>query len=324
MKRQITFFNNTLVTGVKVILFASLLAVLSVGEINAQSEGKISGTIKDELTGEPLIGANIVVVGTTMGAASSIDGSYYVLNITPGKYDLQISMIGYQKIIQKNTIVNSGKTTIANFLLTSSSLQLGTVVVQATRPDVEKEKTSTSTIIRTEDVQNMAGIRTVGDVIGLAADVTDGHFRGGRDGEEYYTLQGMGIVNPLNSTSAFLPIMSAVEEVEVVTSGFGAQYGNAQSGVINITMKEGKPDKWRATADVRSRAPGRKHFGPSVFDPKSNPGLSLLNDSLSAWLSSDPTSSNQGYFRAFGLNNIFGGDTLALIGCCENSLALPD
>jgi hypothetical protein len=317
MIKQITFFTNALVLGAKVISLVSLLVVLSSGMINAQSEGKISGTIKDELTGEPLIGANIIIVGTSLGAASGVDGSYYVLNITPGKYDLQISMIGYQKIIQKNTVVNSGKTTIANFSMTSSSLQLGTVVVQATRPDVEKEKTSTSAIFRTEDVQNLAGIRTVGDVIGLAADVTDGHFRGGRDGEEYYTLQGMGIVNPLNSTSAFLPIMSAVEEVEVVTSGFGAQYGNAQSGVVNITMKEGKSDKWRATADVRSRAPGRKHFGPSVFDPKSNPGLSLLNDSLSAWLSSDPTSSNQGYFRAFGLNNIFGGDTLAQLAAAR-------
>ncbi|MDR3611534.1 MAG: TonB-dependent receptor [Ignavibacteriaceae bacterium] len=317
MIKQITSFINALLKGARVIFSIGLFAVLSAGALYAQNEGKISGTIKDQVTGEPLIGANIVVLGTSMGAASGVDGSYYILNITPGKYDLQVSMLGYQKIIQKNTIVNSGKTTIANFSMISSSLQLSTVVIQATRPDVEKEKTSTSTIIRTDDIQNMAGIRTVGDVIGLAADVTDGHFRGGRTGEEYYTLQGMGIINPLNSTSAFLPIMSAVEEVEVVTSGFGAEYGNAQSGVVNITMKEGKSDKWRATADVRTRAPGRKHFGPSVFDPKSNPGLSLLNDSLSAWLSSDPSSNNQGYFRAFGLNNIFGGDTAAQLAAAR-------
>ena len=317
MIKQITSFINALLKRAKVIFFAVLLAVLYAGTLNAQNEGKLSGTVKDETTGEALYGATIIISGTPLGASSGIDGSYYILNISPGKYDVVVSMVGYGKTIQKNTIVNSGKTTVSNFLLTSSSLQLGTVVVQAIRPDVEKEKTSTSTIIRTEDVQNLAGMRTVGDVIGLAADVTDGHFRGGREGEEYYTLQGMGIVNPLNSTSAFLPIMSAVEEVEVVTSGFGAEYGNAQSGVVNITMKEGKSDKWRATGDVRSRAPGRKHFGPSVFDPKANPGLSLLNDSLSAWLSSDPTSSNQGYFRAFGLNNIFGGDTAAQLAAAR-------
>jgi hypothetical protein len=317
MIKQLTYFINTLSKRAGLIISAGLLVVIFTGTLLAQNEGKLSGTVKDETSGEPLIGANIVIAGTKLGAASGIDGSYYILNITPGKYDIVVTMVGYKKTIQKNTIVNSGKTTVSNFLLSSTSLQLGTVVVQAIRPDVEKEKTSTSTIIRSEDVQNLAGMRTVGDIIGLAADVTDGHFRGGRDGEEYYTLQGMGIVNPLNSSSAFLPIMSAVEEVEVVTSGFGAQYGNAQSGVVNITMKEGKSDKWRATGDVRSRAPGRKHFGPSVFDPKSNPGLSLLNDSLSAWLSSDPTSSNQGYFRSFGLNNIFGGDTLAQLAAAR-------
>src|ERR1039458_499495 len=226
-------------------------------------------------------------------------------------------MIGYQKVLEHGVIINSDKTTTIDFSLTSTTLTQGVVEVLATRPDVQPEKTSTSEVVRTDDVKEIAGMRDVTDVIGLAADVTDGHFRGGRTGEEYYTLQGMGIVNPLNSTSAFLPIMSAVEEVEVVTSGFGAEYGNAQSGVVNITMKEGKSDKWRATADVRTRAPGRKHFGPSVFDPKSNPGLSLLNDSLSAWLSSDPTSNNQGYFRAYGLNNIFGGNTLAQLAAAR-------
>ncbi len=316
MIKQITFIINTLSKSARLIFSTGLLVAISAGALYAQN-GKLSGTVKDETTGEALFGANIVVVGTSMGASSGIDGSYFVLNIPPGKYDIQVSMLGYNKTIQQNTVINSGKTTISNFLMASSSLQLGTVVIQAKRPDVEKEKTSTSTIIRTEDVQNLAGIRDVGDVIGLAADVTDGHFRGGRDGEEYYTLQGMGIVNPLNSSTAFKPIMSAVEEVEVVTSGFGAQYGNAQSGVVNITMKEGKSDKWRATADVRSRAPGRKHFGPSVFDPNANPGLALLLNDSTAWLSADPNSNNQGYFRSYGLNNIFGGDTLAQLAAAR-------
>jgi outer membrane receptor protein involved in Fe transport len=317
MIKQITSFINSISKRARVVFYAGLLAAIFAGSLNAQGGGKLSGTIKDESTGELLFGANIVVVGTKLGASSKIDGSYYILNLDPGKYDIQVSMLGYKTIIQKNTIINSDKTTVANFTMTSSSLQLGTIIVQAIRPDVEKEKTSTSTIIRPEDVQNMAGMRDVNDVIGLAADVTDGHFRGGREGEEYYTLQGMGIVNPLNSSTAFQPIMSAVEEVEVVTSGFGAQYGNAQSGVVNITMKEGKSDKWRMTADVRSRVPGRKHFGPSVFDPNANPGIALLQDSLSAWLSTDPNSSNQGYFRSYGLNNIFGGDTLAQLAAAR-------
>lgn len=73
-------------------------------------------------------------------------------------------------------------------------------------------------------------MRDVNDVIDLAADVTDGHFRGGRTNEQFYTLQGMGIVNPLDASSAFSPILSAVEEVEVVTSGFGVSVRKCSIG----------------------------------------------------------------------------------------------
>src|SRR5690606_40437084 len=64
-------------------------------------------------------------------------------------------------------------------------------------------KTSTSTIIRPEEIEAMPGMRDIGDVLSLNPDVIDGHFRGGRQGEEYYSLQGMGIMNPLDNSSAF-------------------------------------------------------------------------------------------------------------------------
>ncbi len=317
MINRITFFINAQNKRARLVFYIGFILFASCWQVYGQNVGKMSGIVKDAVTGEPLMGANITIVGTSLGAATDLDGSYFILNIPPGKYNVQASMIGYQKTIQRDVIVNSGKTTNAPFALQSSTVQLGTVFIEATRPDVEKEKTSTSAVIRTDEVQNMAGMRDVGDILGLAADVTDGHFRGGRDGEEYFTLQGMGIVNPLNSSSAFMPIMSAVEEVEVVTSGFGAQYGNAQSGVVNITMKEGKSDKWRATAEVRTRAPQKKHFGPSVYDPKSNPALTALNDSISIWLAADPSTNNQGYFRSYGLSNVFGGDTAAQLAAAR-------
>jgi outer membrane receptor protein involved in Fe transport len=168
-------------------------------------------------------------------------------------------------------------------------------------------------------VQTIAGIRDVGDVLSLAADVTDGHFRGGRTGEEYYTLQGMGIVNPLDNSSAFLPIMGAVEEVEVITSGFGAQYGNAQSGVVNISMKEGRRDRWRSRLETRMRLPARKHFGPSVYDPSANQYLAMLLNA-GIWLRGDPNADNpQPYFGSMGsgLVNRYGQDTLVQLAVAQ-------
>jgi outer membrane receptor protein involved in Fe transport len=291
------------------LLFHVCILIIMPFLVYAQNTGKISGVILDAQTKDPLIGTNIVVVGTSLGASTDFEGNFIILNIPAGKYDLQVSMVGYERVIQRGIIVNSGRTTTTNLELNATTLEQEAVVIEATRPDVEREKTSTSEIIRAEDVQQIAGMRDVGDVIGLAADVTDGHFRGGRDGEELYTLQGMGITNPLDNSSAFKAIMSAVEEVEVITSGFGAQYGNAQSGVVNISMKEGKSDKWRSRVETRMRLPGKKHFGPSVYDEKANPYLSTLLN-INSWIKGDEN--NQVYYTqmADGLGALYGGDTL--------------
>jgi outer membrane receptor protein involved in Fe transport len=293
-----------------VLLSIAVVMILTLSTLSAQTAGKISGKITDLETGEPLVGCNIVVVGTLMGASTDPDGTFFIINVPPGKFDVEASLIGYQKVLQRDVIVNSGKTTTVNFQLKSSALIQQEVVIQATRPDVQPEKTSTSTVVRPEDVQSLAGMRDVNDVIGLAADVTDGHFRGGRANEEYYMLQGMGIVNPYDASAAFRPILSAVEEIEVITSGFGAQYGNAQSGIVNITMKEGKPDKWSSRFEVRGRAPGLKYFGPSVYDQNAQPYLQKLADP-NFWRYGDASTGNQpilGWTR-----QTFARDTLVMI-----------
>lgn len=296
-----------------------LALLLCLDSLSAQNVGKIAGTVKEAQTGNPLPGANIVIVGTTKGAAADANGDYFILNVPPGKYNLRASMIGFEAMVVVDVIVNTGRTTEVDFQLVDTILEMGEVVVQAVRPDVERDKTSTSAIVRFDEVQMLPGIRDVTDVIGLAADVIDGHFRGGRIGEEYYTLQGMGIVNPLDRSSAFLPIMSGVEEVEVITSGFGAQYGNAQSGVVNISMKEGNPQTWKTRFETRMRAPGRKHFGPSVFDPTANDYLRLLIEG-DIWLTGDPGSDQtQPYYgsMASGLTSSFAGDTLVQLAVAQ-------
>lgn len=301
------------------ILFFPLSVLLLSNPLSAQTVGKISGIVKDSLTNEPLIGTNIEIVGTNMGAATDADGIYFILNIPPGKYDLRASMIGYTTVKVVDVIVNAGKTTNVNFTLSEEVIEGEEVVVTAERPDVEKDKTATSAIVRFDEVEDLPGIRNINDVLTLAADVYDGHFRGGREGEEYYILQGMGIVNPLDRSSAFLPIMSGVEEVEVITSGFGAQYGNAQSGVVNISMKEGDRNIWKTRIESRVRAPGRKHFGPSAFDPNANDYIRLLQNE-EIWLTGDPGSDqSQPYYgsMASGLTSSFAGDTTVQLAVAQ-------
>ena len=292
------------------ILLLALLLAAPFSVMFGQPAGKISGVVKDKETGEPLYGASVTIIGTRLGASTDPDGAFFILNLDAGVYDVQASLVGYTKVVQHGVIVNTNRTTAVNFTLQAAAIEQEAIMVEATRPDVERDKTSTSAILRTEDVQALAGMRDVNDVIGLAADVTDGHFRGGRSNEEYYTLQGLGIVNPLDASAAFRPIVSAIEEVEVVTSGFGAQYGNAQSGVVNITMKEGKSDRWRARVESRVRAPGLKYFGESIYDQSANPYLQKLADP-NFWRYGDSTN---GYQPIIGwTNSDYGADTLVAI-----------
>ena len=263
---------------IKRALYVGAFIVFALSILSAQNSGKISGSIKDAETGEPLIGVNVVVIGTSLGNPTDIDGNYFILNVPVGKYEVQASMIGYAKTTKTDVIVNLEKTTALNFSMSPSIVMQKEVIVEATRPDVEVEKTSTSMITRSDEVRQLPAIHSVGDVLNLSSEVDNGHFRGGRSGEVLYTLQGVGTINPYDNSTTMDPIMSAVEEVEVVTSGMGAQYGSAQSGVVNISMKEGKADKWHSYAEVRASIPSMKHFGVSPWDASSNPYLKVLDN----------------------------------------------
>lgn len=301
------------------VVLAAFTLFLSFNAVSAQTFGKIAGTVTEAKSGEPLPGANVVIAGSGMGAATDEDGAYYILNVPPGKYELSAIMIGFETTKIIDVVVNGGRTTRIDFKLAEKTFESEEVVVTAQRPDVERDKTATSAIVRFDEVQTLPGVRDIGDVLNLTSDVVDGHFRGGRTGEEYYTLQGMGIVNPLDNSSAFMPIMSGVEEVEVITSGFGAQYGNAQSGVVNISMKEGGWDRWSTRIESRMRAPGRKHFGPSVFDPSANDYIRLLQNQQ-VWLTGDPNADqSQPYYgsMASGLTSSFAGDTTVQLAVAQ-------
>jgi outer membrane receptor protein involved in Fe transport len=302
------------------VLLIGALAILMADAASAQNVGRIAGTVTDAATGEPLPGANVVIVGTTVGAAVGLDGEYYILNVPPGRHEVRASMIGFESVRVEDVVVNAGRTTRVDIALPEEALMGEEVVVVAVRPDIERDKTATSHIVRFDDIENLPGIRDIGDVLGMTGDVVDGHFRGGRVGEELYMLQGMGIVNPVDNSPAFMPIMSAVEEVEVITSGFGAQYGNAQSGVVRISMREGRRNEWDTRFEVRTRAPGRRHFGPSVFDPEANPYLRLLLVEGDIWLRGDPGADDPQPFygtMASGLTSYFAGDTLAQLAMAQ-------
>lgn len=204
--------------------------------IYAGTTGKISGKIIDKKTGEALFGANIIVLGTTLGASADIDGNYFILNIPPGEYQVKASMIGYSTFTIQNVRISVDQTTKIDFELISESIELSDVVVTAEKLLVRKDLTSTEETISGDNI-SMLPLEDVSSVVNLQAGVVDGHFRGGRSNEVKYLIDGVPVNDVYSGQSSLSPEVNSIEEIQVLTGTFNAEYGEALSGVVNQVTK---------------------------------------------------------------------------------------
>ena len=144
----------------------SLLFLVTV--VFAGNTGKITGKITDVKTGDPLVGANIILVGTLMGAASDLDGNFFILNIPPGTYDLESRMIGYANTISKGIRVKVDLTTPINIAMKSSVVEGETVEIIAEKPAVQMDQTSSQQTYSAEELINLP-VESVENAVALAA-----------------------------------------------------------------------------------------------------------------------------------------------------------
>jgi outer membrane receptor protein involved in Fe transport len=231
-----------------VLLLVALLASTAL----AGTTGKIAGTVIDKQTGEPLPGVNVVIAGTTIGAATNIQGEFFIINVPPGKYTLKINLIGYRPMEITNVEVTIDLTTKVDLDLETETIDMGTITVEAERPLIEPDVTSTRMRITPDEITGSAVNGLVARV-GVGAGNVLGSFRGSRDGtgEVVYLLDGVNMANPLGTYSGILPGSGpstelaayipdeSIAEAEVLTGGFGAEYPSVQSAVINVVAKEG-------------------------------------------------------------------------------------
>lgn len=222
------------------LLIIMLIAFTYLG--HAQT-GKLSGQITDAATGEPLVSANVIISGTTIGSAADINGYYSILNLRPGKYTVNYRYIGYQTKIVEDVVINADKTTQINVTLSPEAIEGETVVVVAERPVIEFNQTSSVKTVSSDEIQSLP-VQNLTDIINLQAgtvQTSDGqlHMRGGRGGEIQYQVDGVSINNPFDNQSSLSLDRSIIQEVSVVTGTFDAKYGQAMSGIVNTTLKSG-------------------------------------------------------------------------------------
>ncbi len=222
----------------RTFLTSGLFMILSSGLL-AQTTGKIAGTIVDEGTGEPLPGANIVLVDTRMGAAADIEGRYYILNIRPGHYDLRVDMIGYAPVIVENIPVSINRTVPVDVKMTPATISGEVVVVEVERAAMKKDQTGTIKNISSEQLEILP-VENLGAVVAMQAGVVEGHFRGGRSTEVSYMIDGVAVDETFGGQYAAVDIEpETIKDLEVITGTFNAEYGRAMSGVVNAVTKDG-------------------------------------------------------------------------------------
>lgn len=223
------------------------LVLLSLASVQAQNRGIIKGRIIDAETGAGLPAVNVLVQGTYLGAATDLTGNFSIPNITPGDYTLQVSMIGYTMVQQTGVKVTAGGTTEVTIKLLPTVLALGQeVTVIGERPLFNIDETASRRTLTSSELEKTT-MKTVKDIVGAQVGVVKSddeiHIRGGRSYENAFLVDGMSVQDPLSGTGFGLRLSTdAIQEVEVITGGFNAEYGQAMSGVVDVRTKEGSKD----------------------------------------------------------------------------------
>ncbi len=229
----------------------TLLIALPVSSF-AQGVGHVTGSVVDLKTGKPLPFANIVVLGTRYGAMSLQSGNFTISNLPVGTYNIMASYIGYEPNTLIGVQVDKDRTTVVNFAMKMVIAgRADTIVVVGTRDVIDLKRSDTRQEVDTEDVIKSLPVDNIIEAVGLQAGMVSRagelHLRGGRAGETKFLIDGIEIEDPLfGGTTSFADL--AISDTELLSGGFDAEFGNAQSGIVNMTTKEGT-DKF--SGDIR-------------------------------------------------------------------------
>ncbi len=267
--------DNIFKTSLFFLSIFTCIAIVGTHSAIAATIGKISGIVTAEATKQPLTNAKVTIVGTSTTATTNDSGYYVMTNIDPGGYDVRVELAGYRSKTVQATTVFAGLTTTINFALeTSEVVEIEGVTVTATKPLIKKDVTQTTRIIEADEIASMPR-DTVNGILqtqaGVAVLNSSGslHIRGGRSMEIKYLIDGIPVNDPIGRGLGLQISTNALEQMEVITGGFNAEHGDAQSGIINLITKAGTH---KFTGRVRYRV-GQwgQHHGDPIYGPWLDP-----------------------------------------------------
>ncbi|MBN2008398.1 carboxypeptidase-like regulatory domain-containing protein [candidate division KSB1 bacterium] len=260
------------------LLITVLLLFTPLYFIQAGTTGKISGKIIDAETKEPLPGANIYIASHWVkgkeipleilkGTSSDLKGNFFILNVAPGLYNVTARVIGYKTVTMTKVYVNIDRTTLIDFELDATVLEAQEVVVVADREKIRKDVSNSMSAISAIELENAPKL-SFADMLtmeaGIESDAYGVTIRGGTEKEVGYMVDGVSMKDSRTDRPYTNINTELIEEVQLITGGFNAEYGEARSGIVNIVSKRSK-DKYTGSINVRYSPAALKHFGPNMW-----------------------------------------------------------
>jgi outer membrane receptor protein involved in Fe transport len=228
-----------------VLVFVSILCSLGFSNIRFSGTGKVVGKVFDAETKEPLIGASVVILGTSYGASTNIDGEFIIVNVNPGTYSLKASYVGFADQKVEGVRVYADLTQQVDFGLHNKQLQTKEVVVIAEKPLINKNQTNSTATIKAEDIANLP-VRDVSAIVanqsGVVRQNGNIYVRGSRSDAVAFYVDGVLVNDPLFGGSTTPVINNSIEEIQFQAGGFSAEFGGANAGIISTSTRTGKEE----------------------------------------------------------------------------------
>lgn len=254
-----------------------LITLFSLSTLFAQSGGTIQGKITDSETGEAIIGANVIVEGTTSGAATDIEGRFVISGLPVGNYQLRVDYIGYASRMITDLVVKASRPTMVDVELQQSLIELEAAVVVAEYFSKNQDTPTSTQVQSQEEIRRLPGgfedvIRAVSILPGVAQ--ADGGrndliVRGGAPSENLYLVEGIEIpnINHFGTQGASGGPQSYinldfVDETSFSTGGFSVKYGDKLSSILDISLREGLSDQLATKATISASQFGLNLEGP--------------------------------------------------------------
>lgn len=245
----------------KNLIIISLLALLFPFSLLA-NYGSIRGRVLDT-DGKPVVGASVRVEGTRLGGFVKGDGRFIVTNISPGTYTIRITSVGYDQFTAE-VRVRADESTELDAVMKPEGVMTEEVIVFGDELVRNKE----IGVKRNFDDKMITSIAREGiqSIVGLSAGVFNAGngfiIRGSRTNESQIRVDGFDVGNQFTGGfglmgTAYYPMVSqyATEELQVLTGGFSAKYGNALGGVVNTSLKTGRTNKYEGLFRWRTDVP---------------------------------------------------------------------